>query len=160
MKTEIKLLKASFIDVFLFTIFFLVIINLFAWLISMVLPFNYTETLHRSWLNIIVIPIIFGLIISLGNRKAELVLSGIDNVEDVLKKIEGLIVKKNFRIKSKVVNQICFERKTLFGRFFDFFAREAYTMKCSNDMFVISSKRGILQQLNWKIKKQILNEQK
>jgi len=161
MKTEFKKLGVSLIDMSLFVLFMFIGINLLNWLmgrmLSNVLP-NYSFL--DNWFYTIAMPVLFGVFISLGQPKATFIITEIDDVDDVLSKIEKLIVEKNFRLKSKSGKQIKFERKSVFGRFLDLIFREAYRIEWTNDTIVITSKRGILQLLAWKIEKQIINERK
>jgi hypothetical protein len=161
MKAEFKKIGVSFVDIFLSVLLMLIGVNLLLLTMGKFFSNPYPGySFLGNWLYTIVMPVFFGVGISHGQPKSTFIITEIDDVDDVLSKIEKLIVQKNFRLKSKSTKQINFERKSFFGRFYDFFLREAYCIKWTNDTIVITSKRGILQLLAWKIEKQIINERK
>jgi hypothetical protein len=153
MHIEKKLLKFSIIDFLLY----------FALLFTLLIGINFLFTLiignpgifisDISWIIQILVPIIYSLIWTSGNRNGILKISECNDPQTLIEEIDASLKRKyKYKREDSTTGAYAYTKRTQWARFFNYFFRENVTIQPASDGCQIFAKKHVLSSIEMKVK--------
>lgn len=153
MNIEKKLFKASIREMLLTTLIGMILVTVLLFIIFTIFQkINFSETLHKSWMIVIIIPLIQGIIQSFTNRKGLLIIKNIDNPENIKRKIEELLKQLDYIETLRENNYSFFDFKTKWKRIIEFFFKGNIKIEYDRNSITIIGRRLTINQLDTELK--------
>ena len=148
MKIELKLFPTSIKEMLTFTLFLLMLLNGLAYLIfTVIMGLSFSELFSRSWIILVFVPLIQGIIQSVSNRNGLLTIGKIVKSERMDKKIIELMNKINYLEISRDENYSLFDNKIGWKRKLNRMFSGKIKVIHENDTIHIYGKRIILNRI-------------
>ena len=152
MKTEKKLKSVSLPEMAIISLTLLLLFNGLAYLIfTIFFKMSFTELFAKTWIILIFIPLIQGIIQSSINRNGILTIDSKDKTNVVLVKIEKLLNQREYKIIESNKGNSIFEFKTIWKRLTNI--NSGKVVISNHEGFVeILGKRNILSRIETKLR--------
>lgn len=153
MNIEKKLSKASIKEMLIVTLIGMTLVTVLLFIIFAIFQKkDFLETLHKSWMIVIIIPLIQGITQSLTNRKGLLIVNNIDNPENIKIKIDKQLKQLEY-IETQRENKISFYGfKTKWKRTLEFFFKGNLKIEYDRNSIIIHGRRLTINQLETELK--------
>ncbi|BDX36959.1 hypothetical protein CYCD_03140 [Tenuifilaceae bacterium CYCD] len=146
-----KLLKFSFIDFLLFTVFALILFIAVTFVMSLVIGKSFLSLIEKQWIVLVGYTLIFSVIQAAFNKNGALCITASECVAKCNDHLDEIILSKGYIATKKIGNETTYNRKTKIGRFFNFFLRESIVVRSEMEMITVFSRRNTLNQLENRI---------
>jgi len=152
MKLERTIFKMSILDTIILSTFFLVVLNAAILLFSVLIGRQGFFIKDSGWLSQIVFPVLYSIIQTSINRNAELKLTEFANSETLTRQIELLLLKKGYVVIDSNTDNIKYDKRTKWSRFFNYFFKENINVRISESRVSIYAKKHLLDSIEMKLK--------
>lgn len=152
MKIEKKLDKVSITEMILYLLAGLLLLNGFSYLIfTLILKMPFGELFSKSWIILIFVPLIQGIIQPLMNRNEILTIESNDKSQIVWDKIEELLKRKEYQEIERNNCSLIFDYKKRWKRVINL-NQEKVKISMNESFINVIGKRNILYQIESKVK--------
>ncbi|GEM_PF-2129616 len=152
MKFERTLFKISIKETILFAVFYLIVLNFFVLVISIIAGRPFITFVQRSWILLVVYPLLLPILQTSINRNGILKVNGIVDLPEALKKIDFLILKKGYTAVNKDTSEISYAKMKKFDKFFNFILKDDIRVKSVENEVQVLAKRNMLMEIEFKLK--------
>lgn len=148
MKIELKLFPTSIKEILIFSLLLLLLINGLAYLIfTVILGLPFSELFSKSWIILVFVPLIQGIIQPLSNRNGLLTIGKIVKSERMDRKLIELMNKVNYLEISRNENYSLFDNKIGWKRKANRLFSGKVKVMYENDSISIYGKKIILNRI-------------
>jgi hypothetical protein len=111
------------------------------------------ENMVSFWIHPLMYPTIFALGSSYINKNGIMTISDLDNPQKILSGIGQVMDKWGFKETRKDTERTIYDKKTKWGRFWNFIFKEGLEINQEGDQLILKGKRNTFLQLEYKLKK-------
>ncbi len=152
MKLEKTLFKISISETIILSVFLLVVLNGVIFLFSVVIGKPSFSIMDSGWITQIVFPFVYSIIQTSINRNGVLKLTEFADSETLTRQIESLILKKGYVVIDSNTDNIKYDKRTKWSRFFNYFFKENINVRISESGVSIYAKKHLLDSIEMKLK--------
>ena len=152
MKFERTLFMISISETLLFGAFYLVVLNVFVLVIALLSGRPFITFIQKSWILLVVYPLLLPILQTTINRNGVLKVEGIDDMPKALKKIDFLLLKKGYTAVNQDSGEIFYAKMKKFDKFFNFILKDDILVKSGENDVQVFAKRNMLMAIEFKLK--------
>ena len=152
MKFERTLIKISIKETLLLAVFYIVVLNFFVLVISMIAGRPFITFVQRSWILLVVYPLLLPILQTAIDRNGVLKVEGLKDLPEALKKIDLLLSKKGYTLVNQDSVEISYAKKSKFDQFFNFILKTDILVRSVENELQVFAKRNILMEIEFKLK--------
>jgi hypothetical protein len=152
MNSERTLFKISIKETILFAVFYLVVLNFFVLVISLISGRPFITFLQKSWILLVVYPLLLPILQTSIDRNGVLKFDGLNDLPETLKKIDLLLKKKGYTVVNPNTGEIYYVKKAKFDQFFNFILKNDVQVTSVENEVKVFGKRQILMAIEVKLK--------
>ena len=152
MKFERILFKISIKETVLLAVFYIVVLNFFVLVISMIAGRPFITFVQKSWILLVVYPLLLPILQTSIDRNGVLKFDGLNDLPEVLTKIDLLLKKKGYTVVNQNTDEINYVKKAKFDQFFNFILKNDVQVTSVENEVKVFGKRQILMALEYKLK--------
>jgi hypothetical protein len=152
MKIERSLFQISISETVLLSLFYLIVINAFVLLIAVIAEKSYFTLIQRSWIMMVIYPLVLPILQTAVNRNGVLSVKGLNDLTEPLKKIDTLLVTKSYTIVDQINGEFHYAKKKKFDQFFNFILKDDVRLKTLENELQVFGKKNMLMSIEFKLK--------
>ncbi|MEI6139720.1 MAG: hypothetical protein WCP85_10685 [Mariniphaga sp.] len=152
MKFERTLFKISIKETVLLAIFYIVVLNFFVLVISMIAGRPFITFVQKSWIMLVIYPLLLPILQTSIDRNGVLKFDGLNDLPEALKKIDFLLKKKGYTVVNQNTREINYVKKAKFDQFFNFILKNDVQVTSAENEVKVFGKRQILMAIEYKLK--------
>lgn len=152
METERTSFKGSLLETFLYFGLVFVLLNGTTFMYTLIMGDPRLLVFNYSWIIQIGIPFVSSIIYTLINRNGVLKITDYNDLTPITTQIESLIFRNGYIRIDTNTDYIKYGKKTMWGRFFNYFFREDIEVRISENKVLIFAKRNMLVRIEMKLK--------
>ena len=152
MKFERTLFKISIKETLLLAILYIVVLNFFVLVISMISGRPFITFVQKSWILLVVYPLLLPILQTSIDRNGVLKFDGLNDLPEALKKIDLLLMRKGYTVVNQNTGEIIYVKKAKFDQFFNFILKNDVQVTSAGNEVKVFGKRQILMAIEYKLK--------
>lgn len=133
----------------IFIIFFILQFIIF----NLIAGRSFTDDFFGQWFFVMVFPFLYTLIIVYHNKNGTMTISDLGNPQKILSGIDQVMDKWGFKETRKENERTVYDKKTKWGRFWNYIYKEGLEVIHEGDNIKLKGKRNTFLKLEYKLKK-------